>query len=75
MLERGIPGSIDGCLFSRLGIETYGFLPMNLSADFLFWQYMHAADERIPVESNPRYQLNLNEAQPKKLGFLLSFCR
>lgn len=46
-----VPGSTDGRLFSRLGIQTYGFLPMNLPADFLFWQLIHGADERIPVEA------------------------
>lgn len=46
-----LPASTDGRVFSRLGIQTYGFLPMNLPSDFLFWQLMHAADERIPVEA------------------------
>jgi len=46
-----LPAPSDGRLFSRLGIQTYGFLPMNLPADFLFWQLMHGADERIPVEA------------------------
>jgi acetylornithine deacetylase/succinyl-diaminopimelate desuccinylase-like protein len=41
----------DACFFSRLGIQTYGFLPMQLPEDFNFTQTIHAADERIPVES------------------------
>ena len=41
----------DARLFSRLGIHTYGFLPMNLPEEFNFLQLIHAADERIPVES------------------------
>lgn len=41
----------DACFFSRLGIQTYGFLPMPLPEDFNFTQTIHAADERIPVES------------------------
>jgi acetylornithine deacetylase/succinyl-diaminopimelate desuccinylase-like protein len=41
----------DGRLFSRLGIQTYGFLPMNLPPDLSFWQLTHGADERIPVEA------------------------
>jgi len=45
------PGPTDGRLFARLGIQTYGFLPMNLPPDFAFRQVMHAADERIPVEA------------------------
>jgi acetylornithine deacetylase/succinyl-diaminopimelate desuccinylase-like protein len=46
-----IPGSTDGRLFSRLGIQTYGFIPMNLPDDFFFWQLMHGPDERIPIEA------------------------
>ena len=44
-------GSTDAHWFSRLGIQTYGFLPMNLPTDFDFLQCIHAADERIPAES------------------------
>lgn len=39
----------DGRFFSRLGIQTYGFLPMPLPDNFSFAQTIHAADERIPV--------------------------
>lgn len=46
-----LPGSTDGRLFSRLGIQTYGFIPMNLPHDFSFWQLMHGPDERIPIEA------------------------
>ena len=45
------PAPTDGRLFSRLGIQTYGFLPMNLPPDLSFWQLTHGADERIPVEA------------------------
>jgi acetylornithine deacetylase/succinyl-diaminopimelate desuccinylase-like protein len=41
----------DARLFSRLGIQTYGFLPMKLPPEFNFLQTIHAADERIPVEA------------------------
>jgi acetylornithine deacetylase/succinyl-diaminopimelate desuccinylase-like protein len=41
----------DARFFSRLGIQTYGFLPMVLPADFNFIQTIHAANERIPVEA------------------------
>ena len=41
----------DGRFFARLGIQTYGFLPMRLPADFNFSASIHAADERIPVEA------------------------
>jgi acetylornithine deacetylase/succinyl-diaminopimelate desuccinylase-like protein len=46
-----MPAVTDGRFFSRLGIQTYGFLPMLLSEDFNFTQTIHAADERIPVEA------------------------
>jgi acetylornithine deacetylase/succinyl-diaminopimelate desuccinylase-like protein len=39
----------DGRFFSRLGIQTYGFLPMQLPADLPFTTLIHAADERIPT--------------------------
>jgi acetylornithine deacetylase/succinyl-diaminopimelate desuccinylase-like protein len=42
-------GVTDGRFFSRLGIQTYGFLPLKLPADFDFWQTIHAANERVPV--------------------------
>ena len=41
----------DARFFSRLGIQTYGFLPMRLPADFNFSASIHAADERVPVEA------------------------
>jgi acetylornithine deacetylase/succinyl-diaminopimelate desuccinylase-like protein len=44
-----LSGVTDGRFFARLGIQTYGFLPMNLPSDFNFAQTIHAADERIPV--------------------------
>jgi acetylornithine deacetylase/succinyl-diaminopimelate desuccinylase-like protein len=46
-----LPGVTDGRFFSKLGIQTYGFLPMQLPADMPFMQLIHAADERLPVES------------------------
>lgn len=44
-------GSSDARLFSRLGIQTYGFMPMQLPEDMRFNRILHAANERIPVES------------------------
>jgi acetylornithine deacetylase/succinyl-diaminopimelate desuccinylase-like protein len=44
-------GVTDGRFFSRLGIQTYGFLPMRLPDDFAFAGLIHAADERIPVDA------------------------
>ena len=46
-----LSGVTDARFFSALGIQTYGFLPMNLPEDFNLRQMIHAADERIPVES------------------------
>ncbi len=41
----------DARHFARLGIQSYGFLPMQLPDDFNFSQTIHAADERIPVDA------------------------
>jgi acetylornithine deacetylase/succinyl-diaminopimelate desuccinylase-like protein len=46
-----MPGVTDGRFFSQLGIQTYGFTPMNLPPDLNLLQKAHAADERIPVEA------------------------
>lgn len=44
-------GGTDGRFFSQLNIQSYGYLPMDLPADFDFMSTVHAADERIPVEA------------------------
>jgi acetylornithine deacetylase/succinyl-diaminopimelate desuccinylase-like protein len=44
-------GVTDGRFFSRLGIQTYGFLPMRLPPDLPFLTLIHAADERIPADA------------------------
>jgi len=46
-------GITDARYFSRLGIQTYGFLPMNLPKDFNLIKMAHAENERIPVEALP----------------------
>jgi acetylornithine deacetylase/succinyl-diaminopimelate desuccinylase-like protein len=46
-----MPGVSDARFISRLGIQTYGFLPMNLPAGFDFWKTVHGADERVPIEA------------------------
>jgi acetylornithine deacetylase/succinyl-diaminopimelate desuccinylase-like protein len=48
-----IHGVTDARFFTRLGIQTYGFLPMQLPPDFSFWETLHAADERIPLDALP----------------------
>jgi acetylornithine deacetylase/succinyl-diaminopimelate desuccinylase-like protein len=45
------PGVTDGRFFSKLGIHTYGFIPMNLPSDISFMQLAHGPDERVPVEA------------------------
>jgi acetylornithine deacetylase/succinyl-diaminopimelate desuccinylase-like protein len=44
-------GVTDGRFFSRVGVQTYGFLPMRLPQGFEFAKLIHAADERIPVDA------------------------
>jgi acetylornithine deacetylase/succinyl-diaminopimelate desuccinylase-like protein len=44
-----LPGVTDGRFFSRLGIQTYGFLPMQLPADMRFMELIHAENERLPA--------------------------
>lgn len=46
-----LSASTDARFFAQLGIQTYGFTPMKLPAGFDFWKYIHAANERIPVEA------------------------
>jgi acetylornithine deacetylase/succinyl-diaminopimelate desuccinylase-like protein len=45
------PGATDARHFNQLGIQSYGFTPMNLPPDFEFVQAMHGADERVPVDA------------------------
>jgi acetylornithine deacetylase/succinyl-diaminopimelate desuccinylase-like protein len=46
-----LPGVTDGRFFSRLGIQTYGFLPMQLPTDLRFLSLIHAENERLPAAS------------------------
>jgi acetylornithine deacetylase/succinyl-diaminopimelate desuccinylase-like protein len=48
MLQVGVT---DGRFFARIGIQTYGFLPLNLPDGFEFTKTIHAADERVPAEA------------------------
>lgn len=45
------PAVTDARLFSKLGIQTYGFTPLNLPPEINFEQLFHAADERVPVRA------------------------
>ena len=46
-----LPGATDARFFSRLGIQTYGYLPMRLPPDLEFSRLIHGPDERIPVDA------------------------
>jgi acetylornithine deacetylase/succinyl-diaminopimelate desuccinylase-like protein len=43
-------GGTDGRHFARLGIRTYGFVPVPMPEGFSGDGLFHAADERIPVD-------------------------
>ena len=45
------PGGKDGRFFSRLGIQTYGFLPTPMPAGMNALQMIHKEDERIPLRA------------------------
>ena len=44
-----MPASTDGRHFAKLGIQTYGFLPMQLPPGLDFTSTVHGVNERIPV--------------------------
>ena len=46
-----LPGATDGRFFSRLGVQTYGFLPMQLPPKLAFMELIHAPNERLPEEA------------------------
>jgi acetylornithine deacetylase/succinyl-diaminopimelate desuccinylase-like protein len=46
-----VGGVTDGRHFARLGIQTYGFTPMQMPPGFNFFRLAHGADERIPIDS------------------------
>jgi acetylornithine deacetylase/succinyl-diaminopimelate desuccinylase-like protein len=46
-----LPAVTNGRFFARLGIQTYGFLPMQLPDEMRFMELVHAEDERIPVDA------------------------
>jgi acetylornithine deacetylase/succinyl-diaminopimelate desuccinylase-like protein len=41
----------DARFFTKLGIQTYGFIPMQLPEDMNFSTAIHSVNERIPLES------------------------
>jgi acetylornithine deacetylase/succinyl-diaminopimelate desuccinylase-like protein len=44
-----LPAITDARHFGRLGIQGYGFTPLQLPPDFNFSETVHAADERVPA--------------------------
>jgi acetylornithine deacetylase/succinyl-diaminopimelate desuccinylase-like protein len=44
-----LSGATDARFLSTLGIQTYGFIPLQLSDNFNFATTIHAADERVPI--------------------------
>ena len=48
MLQIGVT---DGRFFAGIGIQTYGFLPLNLPDGFGYTALIHAADERVPADA------------------------
>jgi acetylornithine deacetylase/succinyl-diaminopimelate desuccinylase-like protein len=46
-----LPGTTDARHFSRLAIQTYGFLPISMPKGMAYMNLIHGADERIPVEA------------------------
>ena len=46
-----LPGYTDARVFAKLGVQTYGFLPMRMPSGFAFSELIHAADERIPLDA------------------------
>jgi acetylornithine deacetylase/succinyl-diaminopimelate desuccinylase-like protein len=45
------PGVTDARFLSRAGVQTYGYLPLRLPADFDPLPLVHNADERVPADA------------------------
>jgi acetylornithine deacetylase/succinyl-diaminopimelate desuccinylase-like protein len=46
-----LPIGTDGKHFGRLGIRSFGFIPLLLPAGYDFASMFHGVDERVPVSS------------------------
>ncbi len=46
-----MPSTTDARFYSKLGIQTYGFMPMSLPQEINFSKLAHSTDERIPLEA------------------------
>ncbi len=45
-----LPAVTDGRWFGQLGIQHYGFMPLDLPVEFDFIASVHGANERVPVD-------------------------
>lgn len=46
-----LTAATDARFFDDLGIQTYGYTPLDLPEDFAFMDLAHAANERVPVQA------------------------
>lgn len=44
-------GATDARHLTKVDIQSYGFLPMNMPKDLEFLELIHSANERIPIET------------------------
>lgn len=51
ILPYTMSGGTDGKAFSRLGISSYGFVPLQLPPGLDFSGMFHGIDERVPVDA------------------------
>ena len=45
-----ISGGTDAKSLAGLGIECYGFSPLQMPADLDYWRLFHGVDERVPIQ-------------------------
>ena len=45
-----ISGGTDAKALTRLGVDCYGFSPLQMPADLDYWRLFHGVDERVPVD-------------------------
>ena len=45
-----ISGGTDAKALTRLGIDCYGFSPLQMPADLDYWRLFHGVDERVPID-------------------------
>jgi acetylornithine deacetylase/succinyl-diaminopimelate desuccinylase-like protein len=44
-------GASDARHLTKVDVQSYGFLPMNIPEDIEFLELIHSANERIPVNA------------------------